>query len=714
MNMKELTKVSKFLQELKLGSGLKLDADTNTVSVPTMVGATESTNGVAGLVPPATPEEAEKVLLGNGTWGLVNRPDINASIGCKVFHFAANERDAVLPSGSLLTVPEYPVGSNAIHVYLDNGRCFIGQQYEEVGTAPALSTQIKILFDLEVYHDLQGFVITAVIDPEDPSALQRIIALEERMVDCDGVTTSSVDKKIVAKDLAVGGDASDLVSARGFIYDDVAPWYAGTPGDTYLISDFNEFTRPGVYHIRWREGSEAEDADGRQIPVTANNPNAGEGAGQWFDGLLTVTAVSSCSTVSTKTRIQQHILTTTDINKTLGFEYVRAQTQNLSTLWSTWSQVVTTGILGNGLTFANRTLSVANMTGATESKAGTAGLVPAPAADDQDKVLSGAGTWVQAVEVDGVTTSFDTSGKIKAQDVAIGGDASDLASARGFFYDAYLPWYPEIGNSPVEDFNLLTVPGTYHIIVSKDTLNRPDVRLYTTSNTNDGILEITRISPASTVSSYQRLKQRFTVFGADTKTWSRNQDTNATAWYAWEQEIRTGDIGDGIRITNGILSVPEMEGATASANGTAGLVPPPAKADLEKVLWADGEWKSAIQSPSETTSGWVNYEPVYTNGQNAHAAPSEGWVQVVAEAKGAATPYLSLCSYKSTTPDSVITDASSDKWDYELLSESTHILGNRGRLNLRVAKGTKFNLWFTDEANITIKMYRFIPCKSSV
>ena len=175
----------------------------------------------------------------------------------------------------------------------------------------------------------------------------------------DGVTTTTVTSgEITVKDVAIGGDTSDLASNRGFLYDTYAPWYSGNPNDTYLISDFNEFTRPGVYHIRWREGTEAEDADGRQIPVTENNPNAGEGAGQWFDGLLIVTAVSSCSTVSTKTRIQQRLLTTTDINKTLGFEYIRAQTQNLSTIWSAWGQVITTGILSDDFVFTNRTLSV--------------------------------------------------------------------------------------------------------------------------------------------------------------------------------------------------------------------------------------------------------------------------------------------------------------------------------------------------------------------
>lgn len=192
--------------------------------------------------------------------------------------------------------------------------------------------------------------------------------------------------------------------------------------------------------------------------------------------------------------------------------------------------------------------------------------------------------------VDGKTTKADAGGVITAKDLAIGGDASDLASARGFFYDTYLPYYPGRGSNPVDDFNLLTLPGTYHIVVSRDTLNRPDIRLFTGSGTNDGILEITRINSASTVSSHQRLNQRFTVFGSDRKTWSRNQDTNAVAWYAWEQELRTGDIGDGIRITNGIISVPEMEGATASANGVSGLVPPPLKADLGKSLGANGEW----------------------------------------------------------------------------------------------------------------------------
>lgn len=226
--------------------------------------------------------------------------------------------------------------------------------------------------------------------------------------------------------------------------------------------------------------------------------------------------------------------------------------------------------------------------GALDSLVSTAVQI---AKDNVDAIGVASTTNVGFAGVDGQTTQADAGGVITVKDVAIGGDASNLASARGFFYDAYLPYYPGRGSDPIDDFNLLTLPGTYHITVSRDTLNRPDIRLFTGSGTNDGILEITRIKSTPTVASRRRLHQRFTVFGNDRKTWSRNQSAKADAsWHAWGQEIRTGDIGDGIRITNGIISVPEMEGATASANGVSGLVPPPLKADLGKVLGADGEW----------------------------------------------------------------------------------------------------------------------------
>lgn len=54
---------------------------------------------------------------------------------------------------------------------------------------------------------------------------------------------------------------------------------------------------------------------------------------------------------------------------------------------------------------ASMTLSAKAMTGATSGAAGTAGIVPAPAAGDQDKVLTGAGTWASFLPVNVITYS---------------------------------------------------------------------------------------------------------------------------------------------------------------------------------------------------------------------------------------------------------------------------------------------------------------------
>ena len=224
------------------------------------------------------------------------------------------------------------------------------------------------------------------------------------------------------------------------------------------------------------------------------------------------------------------------------------------------------------------------------------------AQDNLDAVGVASTTNVGFAGVDGKTTQADTEGVITAKDVALGGDASNLASARGFFYNTRVPYYPGIGTSPVEDFDLLTLPGKYHIVVSRDTLNLPGVRLFTNSGTNDGILEITKVGTAATVSGYQRLQQRFTVLGTAGNTWSRYQDTNATKWFNWVQEIRSSDIGDGIRITNTKLSVPEYEGATASTDGTAGLVPPAAAGQHESFLTGGGEYKPALTKISDSVN----------------------------------------------------------------------------------------------------------------
>lgn len=67
----------------------------------------------------------------------------------------------------------------------------------------------------------------------------------------------------------------------------------------------------------------------------------------------------------------------------------------------------------------------------------------------------------------------------------------------------------------------------------------------------------------------------------------------------------SGRVGDGITVNNGIISVPEYEGATASAAGTAGLVPPAAAGEQESFLTGGGEYKPALSTKGGLLTGSV-------------------------------------------------------------------------------------------------------------
>lgn len=175
--------------------------------------------------------------------------------------------------------------------------------------------------------------------------------------------------------------------------------------------------------------------------------------------------------------------------------------------------------------------------------------------------------------VDGKTTQADAGGVITVKDVAIGGDLGDLASARGQIGDAK--------EMPNLDFNTLTTPGNYRI--TGNPTNGPSLPL------NISGASIGSLIVAGTLGQNGRIFQ--IMISGSTVTWRTIQDSTGTAWSAWQQLLSGNKVGDGIRVTNGIISVPEMQGATASAAGTSGLVPPAAAGQETYVLCGDGEWR---------------------------------------------------------------------------------------------------------------------------
>ena len=187
-------------------------------------------------------------------------------------------------------------------------------------------------------------------------------------------------------------------------------------------------------------------------------------------------------------------------------------------------------------------------------------------------------------KVDGKTTQADAGGVITVKDVAIGGNLGDLASARGQIGDAK--------EMPNLDFNTLTTPGNYRI--TGNPTNGPSLPL------NISGASIGSLIVAGTLGQNGRIFQ--IMISGSTVTWRTIQNSTGTTWSAWQQLLSGNKVGDGIRVTNGTISVPEYEGATASTAGTSGLVPPAAAGQQESFLTGGGEYKPALTKISDSVS----------------------------------------------------------------------------------------------------------------
>ena len=214
--------------------------------------------------------------------------------------------------------------------------------------------------------------------------------------------------------------------------------------------------------------------------------------------------------------------------------------------------------------------------------------IAAEAARDEAQDLANVGYASEShaglAKVDGKTTQADAGGVITAKDVAIGGDLGDLASARGQVGDAK--------EMPNLDFNTLTTPGNYRI--TGNPTNGPSLPL------NISGASIGSLIVAGTLGQNGRIFQ--IMISGSTVTWRTVQNSTGTTWSAWQQLLSGNKVGDGIRTTQGIISVPEYEGATASKAGTSGLVPPAAAGQHESFLTGGGEYKPALTKISDSVS----------------------------------------------------------------------------------------------------------------
>ena len=205
--------------------------------------------------------------------------------------------------------------------------------------------------------------------------------------------------------------------------------------------------------------------------------------------------------------------------------------------------------------------------GATASAAGAAGFVPAPVAGDQNKFLHGDGKW-----------SLVT-------DVAIGGNENDMASGRGQIGAAR-----ELGSNV--DYNTVTEAGFY-LINATGGVNGPI----------DGSAAFLQVFYSKKDAFTKNLYQiAYAYSSARERMFLRQYRLASNDWSSWSEIVSSSRIGDGLTVNNGIISVPEMQGATVSTAGTSGLVPPAAAGQHESFLTGGGEYKPVLTKISDSVN----------------------------------------------------------------------------------------------------------------
>ena len=182
---------------------------------------------------------------------------------------------------------------------------------------------------------------------------------------------------------------------------------------------------------------------------------------------------------------------------------------------------------------------------------------------------------------DGKTTQADAGGVITAKDVAIGGDLGDLASARSLT----AKFIKGLGSVDCNTIAENMIASVYQA----GTTNGPGFASVLLSFFSSAVMGV----------------QAAFISNSSTIVRASLRSKSAKGYSPWSDFLMSGRVGDGIEVNNGIPSVPEMQGATASAAGTSGLVPPAAAGQHESFLTGGGEYKPALSTGGGVMTGSI-------------------------------------------------------------------------------------------------------------
>lgn len=259
----------------------------------------------------------------------------------------------------------------------------------------------------------------------------------------------------------------------------------------------------------------------------------------------------------------------------------------IGTFSANQSTDTTVNLTGGGATYSD-------FTGATSSSAGTHGLVPAPAAGDQEKVLTGDGTWKDAtaklVEMSyGEANSWAKFiAAYNAGSIVYCRASSNSNPATGSqTRKAFMAFVNNATNPTEAEFQYVR-----SVSSKNDSQQSDQVFVYKLTNASGGTWTV----------ATRNMSPKIDVSGPITKTFSTGANATVT------------------------IGASTMTGATSSAAGTAGIVPKPAAGSQSKFLSGAGTWvdMAGSYSTSEqvTPFTWIDGKPIYKKTVNFGQLPN--------------------------------------------------------------------------------------------
>ena len=232
-------------------------------------------------------------------------------------------------------------------------------------------------------------------------------------------------------------------------------------------------------------------------------------------------------------------------------------------------------IAADGKTISATDTTYSAFVGATASVAGTSGLVPAPSAGDQDKVLMGNGTWGEGA----ANTIFYRN-------------SSETGSTRHLYKS------PDM-TGVVSMQDILDANEKGQVIVRLSTSVTPE-------NYSDSYLQNAYVGP----NDYQMLFLNEKAY----ESYDTTQPTD-TAFLFSRRELQDKlTAGSNITISGATISATDTTysdfvGTDGLVAGTHGLVPAPATTDADKYLKSDGTWATVQGGGATVTEFYLDSYP---------------------------------------------------------------------------------------------------------